>query len=309
MKAGVYITPQDAFVYVRKDRSIAAILHANSQADQPANVFAKTSEKEQRIEAPGAFDGKAQRIADVPNGCTDPLSHLWAVREKLVPAAAETQLKNWPVSGVSSGRWSHGDLQQAMANPPSWEAAAVEFAKAVYDKDAERGRAMPAPDFAQMVDAASGFAYVFSGRAAPDFAQVVNVAREEHRVYAKLAELQEQGVVELAQDEVVVLDQKRFDEAMDGGPRAPYLHYGFGGRVTKISDNPRAYWMEGQPLHAQMKKVGLLGWTPTEYEAKMVRLIELGAAWMCNKQSARKHRKQGHKVYRLGNGAFVWWRP
>lgn len=174
MKAGVYITNQDSFVYVRKDRSIAATLHCNSHADQPANVFVATSEKEQKIEAPEVFDGKAQRVADVPNGCTDPLSHLRSVREKLVPAR--------------------------------------------------------------------------------HFAQIANAAPS---------------------------------------------HYGAG---------PTAYTPRGKTLHPQMKKVGVAGWKPTGYETTLVQRIEGGTAWMCGKKSARKHRKQGHKVHRLPNGAFVWWR-
>ena len=65
MKAGIYKTPNDNYVYVAKDRTIMA---ASLEPSSWVGNRVRTSEREQKVHF---FDVTAERVADVPNGTTD----------------------------------------------------------------------------------------------------------------------------------------------------------------------------------------------------------------------------------------------
>lgn len=87
--------------------------------------------------------------------------------------------------------------------------------------------------------------------AASFLAQTLNAAEAERRVYAQLVRLEKEGIVQLLQDEVVVLNETAFREAF--------------GDTDPLFNMPPM-----KPGHKFRH---------------------------CGKQSARKHRKQGHRVW------------
>lgn len=75
MKAGIYKTPNDNLVYVAKDRTILAT--TLSPSAWPGNKVA-TLNKERFV----AFFGlTAERVCDVPNGCTNPKEYVGQVKK------------------------------------------------------------------------------------------------------------------------------------------------------------------------------------------------------------------------------------
>lgn len=76
MKAGIYKTPNDNYVYVAKDRTIMAT--TLDPSDWPGHRV-RTSEKETLVHF---FDVTAVRVSDVPNGTTDHKAALKAYVER-----------------------------------------------------------------------------------------------------------------------------------------------------------------------------------------------------------------------------------
>lgn len=86
MKSGIFQSEKGDLIYVAKDRSVRAVILANGTSTVTSEAHRKefrvtSRNKDQAVEVE---DGTVYtRYADVPNGCTDPLSAIaTAVLEK-----------------------------------------------------------------------------------------------------------------------------------------------------------------------------------------------------------------------------------
>ena len=81
MKAGIYQTPNGNLIYVRKDRTIAAT--TLSPSSWPGTKV--TTEANGARVVIKQTEYVCHRVADVPNGCTDPQSELTRAQMRLYP--------------------------------------------------------------------------------------------------------------------------------------------------------------------------------------------------------------------------------
>lgn len=171
--------------------------------------------------------------------------------------------------------------------------------------------------------------------------------REWREQALHLEMMRDAGIIDLHQDSVTVLDPERYNRSMaeyksarrEETQRA--LSAPYGSPMTPADNSPTTtiyvdasdaqevrdmvhrhlphasvhnarmvdlHGRHGSALHSQFKKIGLHSVTaPRPSEIGLMKRVSAGSAWTCNKQSARKHRKAGHHVERLGH-AYVWWR-
>lgn len=122
----------------------------------------------------------------------------------------------------------------------------------------------------------------------------------EARIVAKLVTREVQEHLERnavsAAAEVMAKTLREFGFAAEEASRqAGKLAAEFGDALRKIEP----VTVTGRPLHPQMKKVGITGVmvNPDSDEMRAIEALQAGEFRLCHAKSARKHRRQGHRVW------------
>lgn len=162
--------------------------------------------------------------------------------------------------------------------------------------------------------------------------QLVASAKEAHELMAKAFFAEALGIVELVQDEVIVLDNERYEslesdllagrykaewscgvmgirDTSDGtvslvAPyKAQFIAASNGVRVAGTMEEPvvlrtKSLTVTGRPMPAAAKRHGATGAVATsESEHEQLLRLANGEIRLIGKQSKRKHRRAGHRVF------------
>lgn len=115
MKAGIYKTYDGGLAYVRKDRTVSAVLGTSYPITVGAKVKAFEGGQWVIVDA-GRAQYQLDRYADVPNGCTDHAGYLARVDEErkavieVPPRAAADELKGFEQGGVMAASLREGEV-------------------------------------------------------------------------------------------------------------------------------------------------------------------------------------------------------
>lgn len=304
MKSGIFkLRNNGRLVYIAKDRSVRSYTNDTGETwaatDQQREKWRVTTREKDAVIA--FEDGTVgDRVADVPNGCNDPVKALNDTKHALAAKAV--------LSGEVSPEWKAGREDKPFSSlvvqgtgpgflsPQAAKTEQFVLAHAsVLSQLAEKGVIHQiGPDEWEVVD---GDAYNEALTAFDDAC----VAFDGASGIATMPELRAVDVDTLVKH---TLETKAdvFDRAAD-----IYMRHHNPSQVYTLDDakqaQGRAKRFVGLP-----PSLGLPYGETADSDAQHTAMRRLGYR-RCHKQSARKHLKAGHIVIAAGDGAFWWIKP
>lgn len=309
MKAGIFKTPNDNFIYVSKDRTVQAMtLSPGGWVGQKVSY----RKADNTVTVP-FYDVsyRATFVCGVPNGCTDHQTFVGLVKRMVEAGLDPSELLGVPVRARESYVWSREELARKMQDvhiahtrlheggTPSSEGKAVvlvpggqlvgpELAARISFKDLKRRMHEAVDSGNEKLAVELGDSYRSARAAFYDDVigeRVTGVPRALSAGY-RVGE----------QDEVVHVSVNSEGGDVSSLRRAMETPPTFARGLVHTSGDVNAI-----PADGRRYKVVRPRWLPDNFDE----LLADGYR-RCHKQSARKHRRAGHKLVPLTDGSFLW---